>query len=133
MVAVAVAVVVGVGVGGVVGVGVAVAVVFGVGVVFVGAVVVGVGVAMKAADFLSQVALIVRERGEVYGDARANLSDTAMRWSATLGHKVTPAQVCLCMVDLKMSRLKCGATPNHLDSLQDICGYIALLSETVTE
>ena len=128
-----VAVAVAVGVGGVVvfGVGVAVAVVFGVGVVFVGAVVVGVAVAMKAADFLSQVALIVRERGEVYGDARANLSDTAARWSATLGHKVTPAQVCLCMVDLKMSRLK--ATPQHLDSLQDICGYVALLSEIVTE
>ena len=131
MVAVAVAVVVGVGVGGVVGVGVAVAVVFGVGVVFVGAVVVGVGVAMKAADFLSQVALIVRERGEVYGDARANLSDTAARWSATLGHKVTPAQVAMCMVDLKMSRLK--ASPQHLDSLQDICGYVALLSEIITE
>jgi hypothetical protein len=86
---------------------------------------------MKAADFLSQVALIVRERGEVYGDARANLSDTAARWSATLGYKVTPAQVCLCMVDLKMSRLK--ASPQHLDSLQDIAGYIALLSEIITE
>ena len=130
---VAVAVVVGVGVGGVVvfGVGVAVAVVFGVGVVFVGAFVVGVVVAMKAADFLSQVALIVRERGEMYGDARANLGDTAARWSATLGHKVTPAQVAMCMVDLKMSRLK--ASPQHLDSLQDICGYIALLSEIITE
>jgi hypothetical protein len=86
---------------------------------------------MKAADFLSQAALIVRERGEVYGDPRANLSDTAARWSATLGHKVTPAQVCLCMVDLKMSRLK--ASPTHLDSWQDICGYVALLSEIITE
>ena len=86
---------------------------------------------MKAADFLSQVAFIVRERGEVYGDPRANIGDTAARWSATLGHKVTPAQVCLCMVDLKMSRLK--ATPQHLDSLQDICGYIALLSEIITD
>lgn len=131
MVAFAFVVGVGVGVGGVVGVGVAVAFVVGVGVVFVGAFVVGVVVAMKAADFLSQVALIVRERGEVYGDARANLSDTAARWSATLGHKVTPAQVCLCMVDLKMSRLK--ASPQHLDSLQDICGYVALLSEIITE
>ena len=128
---VAFAFVVGVGVGVGVAVAVAVAFVVGVGVVFVGAFVVGVVVAMKAADFLSQVALIVRERGEVYGDARANLSDTAARWSATLGHKVTPAQVCLCMVDLKMSRLK--ASPQHLDSLQDICGYVALLSEIITE
>ena len=86
---------------------------------------------MKAADFLSQVGLIVRERGEVYGDPRVNMADTATRWSATLGHKVTPAQVAMCMVDLKMSRLK--ATPHHLDSLQDICGYIALLSEIITD
>jgi hypothetical protein len=86
---------------------------------------------MKAADFLSQVSLIVRERGEVYGDPRANLGDTAARWSATLGHKVTPAQVCLCMVDLKISRLK--ASPQHIDSLQDIAGYIALLSEIITD
>ena len=118
-------------VGVVVAVGVAIAVGVGVVVGVAVGVVVGVGVAMKAADFLSQVALIVRERGEVYGDARANLSDTAARWSATLGHKVTPAQVCLCMVDLKMSRLK--ASPHHLDSLQDICGYVALLSEIITE
>ena len=86
---------------------------------------------MKAADFLSQVALIVRERGEVYGDPRANLGDTAARWSATLCHKVSPAQVAMCMVDLKMSRLK--ASPQHLDSLQDICGYISLLAEIVTD
>jgi hypothetical protein len=86
---------------------------------------------MKAADFLSQVSLIVRERGEVYGDPRANLGDTAARWSATLGHKVSPAQVAMCMCDLKMSRLK--ASPQHLDSLQDICGYISLLAEIVTE
>ena len=86
---------------------------------------------MKAADFLAQTQAIIRERGEIYGDPRANIGDTAARWSATLGHKVTPAQVCLCMVDLKMSRLK--ATPQHLDSLQDICGYIALLSEIITD
>ena len=86
---------------------------------------------MKATDFLSQVSLIVRERGEIYGDPRANLSDTAIRWTATLGLKVSAAQVAMCMVDLKMSRLK--ATPQHLDSLQDICGYIALLSEIITE
>ena len=86
---------------------------------------------MRAADFLSQVAFIVRERGEIYGDPSANLGDTAARWSATLGQKVTPAQVCLCMVDLKLSRLK--ATPTHIDSLQDIAGYIALLSEIITD
>ena len=86
---------------------------------------------MKAADFLAQTQAIIRERGEVYGNPRANLGDTAARWSATLGHKVTPAQVCLCMVDLKMSRLK--ASPQHIDSLQDIAGYIALLSEIITD
>jgi hypothetical protein len=86
---------------------------------------------MKATDFLSQVALIVRERGEVYGDPRDNFRDTADRWTVTMGHKVTPAQVALCMVDLKLARLK--ATPGHLDSIQDAIGYLALLGEIVTD
>jgi hypothetical protein len=33
-------------------------------------------------------------------------------------------------VDLKIARLK--TSPTHLDSLHDICGYVALLSEMVT-
>lgn len=86
---------------------------------------------MKAIDFLSHVSLILRERGEAYGDIRENMQDTANRWSSTLGYKVTPEQVARCMVDLKLARL--SATPKHLDSLQDICGYVAIIAELITE
>jgi len=86
---------------------------------------------MKAHDALNQTAAIIKDRGEIYGEARLNLMDTATRWSATLGHKVSPAQVALCMVDLKLARLR--ATPGHLDSIQDACGYLALLAELVTD
>lgn len=51
----------------------------------------------------------------------------AARWSITLGHPVTPAQVVLCMLDLKLARL--ARDPRHLDSLLDVAGYAAVLSE----
>jgi len=85
---------------------------------------------MKAPDMLNQVAAIIRERGEVYGDARDNFQDTADRWTVTMGRKVTSEQVALCLADLKLARLR--ATPGHLDSIQDAIGYLALLGEIVT-
>mgnify|MGYP003338788021 FL=1 len=86
---------------------------------------------MKASDLLNHTAQILHDRGAVYGDAKSNLGDTAARWSATIGHKITPEQVCLCMIDLKLARLK--ASPRHIDSIQDIAGYVALLGELITE
>ncbi|MFN4206765.1 MAG: DUF6378 domain-containing protein [Agrobacterium albertimagni] len=45
----------------------------------------------------------------------------------TLGHPVTPAEVVLCMIDLKLTRLV--RDPRHQDSILDIAGYAAVLSE----
>lgn len=86
---------------------------------------------MKASDALGQAQAIIRERGESYGDVRDNMYTTAARFSMTLGHKVTAAQVCLLMIDLKLARLK--ETPNHIDSVMDIMGYAALLAEVITD
>ena len=85
---------------------------------------------MRAADFLSQVAAILRERGEIYGDPSANLGDTAARMSRTLGMTVTPQLVCLLMIDVKLSRLR--HSPGHLDSMMDLAGYAGLLIELQT-
>ena len=85
---------------------------------------------MNAADALAHVAAIVQQRGENYGDARANMAETAKRMSLTLGVPVTPATVCLLMLDVKLARLR--ATPTHLDSIFDIMGYASLLAEIVT-
>ena len=51
----------------------------------------------------------------------------AARWSITLGQHVTPAQVVLCMIDLKLARL--AHDPKHHDSVADVIGYAALLPE----
>ena len=85
---------------------------------------------MNAADALAHVAAIIQQRGENYGDARANMAETAKRMSLTLGVPVTPATVCLLLIDVKLARLR--ATPTHLDSIFDIMGYGSLLAEIVT-
>lgn len=85
---------------------------------------------MNAADALAHVAAIIQQRGENYGDARSNMAETAKRMSLTLGTTVTPATVCLLMLDVKLARLR--ATPTHLDSIFDIMGYGSLLAEIVT-
>jgi Domain of unknown function (DUF6378) len=45
----------------------------------------------------------------------------------TLGTKVSPAHVVLCLVDLKLARL--ARDPKHLDSIVDVAGYAAVLRE----
>ena len=77
--------------------------------------------------FLKHVAQIVAERGTQYGEATGNMAAIAARWSATLGREVAPAQVVLCLLDLKLARL--AHDPTHEDSAVDVCGYAALLRE----
>ena len=82
---------------------------------------------MKAFEALAQVQNIIQQRGEAYGNVRSNMAETAKRMSLTLNVPVTPATVCLLMIDLKLARLR--ATPAHLDSILDIIGYGSLLAE----
>lgn len=86
---------------------------------------------MKAPDALGQVAAILRDRGANYGEVRENMARTAARMTMTLGQEITPAQVCLLMIDLKLARLE--QTPRHLDSVMDIIGYAALMAEVITD
>ena len=80
-----------------------------------------------AEKFLKHVAQVIAERSVQYGDAAPNMSAIAARWSATLGREVTPAQVVLCLLDLKLARL--AHDPTHEDSAVDVCGYATLLRE----
>ena len=57
------------------------------------------------------------------------MAAVAARWSLTLDRPVTPAQVVLCLIDLKLARL--AHDPTHLDSLRDIAGYAAVLRKVV--
>ena len=82
---------------------------------------------MTSEEMLQDAAAIIAERGAAYGDASASMSTVAARWSITLGRPVTPAQVVLCMIDLKLARLT--RDPRHHDSTADVIGYAALLPE----
>lgn len=80
-----------------------------------------------AEKFLKHVANVMAERSTQYGDAGSNIGAIAVRWSATLRIAITPQQVALCLLDLKLARL--AHDPTHEDSAVDVCGYAALLRE----
>lgn len=67
-----------------------------------------------------------------YGDKRQNFSQIAMLWQGLLAHKlpasvaITPEDVALCMIAVKMARL--AKSPDHEDSQIDIAGYIACMN-----
>lgn len=78
---------------------------------------------------LRRAADILAIRSKTYGDPRQSMAAIAARWSVTLGHPVTPAQVALCMIDLKLTRLVRDS--RHLDTIRDVAGYTALLFEVL--
>ena len=55
----------------------------------------------------------------------------AARWSLTLGQPVTPAQVMLCLIDLKLARLV--PRPGVPRLVLDVAGYAAVLPEVADE
>ena len=81
----------------------------------------------RGEKLLREAASVLTHRRKRYGPASALFDRVARRWSITLGHPVTPAQVVLCMIDLKLARL--AGNSRHRDSAIDVAGYAALLSE----
>jgi hypothetical protein len=78
-------------------------------------------------ELLKHAAGVVARRRREYGAPVDVFEQVAQRWSLTLGTKVTPAQVVLCLIDLKVARL--ARDPKHLDSIVDVAGYAACLRE----
>jgi hypothetical protein len=69
---------------------------------------------------------VTRRRRE-YGEPVDLFGQVANRWSLTLGTEISPAQVVLCLIDLKVARL--ARDPGHFDSQADVAGYAACLRE----
>ena len=84
---------------------------------------------MNGTMLLQQAARVVADRRERYGDPEDLFRRIAVRWSQTLDVPVTPAQVALCLIDLKLARL--AHDPTHGDSVIDVAGYAACLEEVV--
>lgn len=82
---------------------------------------------MNGEMLLKHAAGVVANRREIYGEPERLFEQIAKRWSLVLGIEVTPAQVALCLIDLKLARLT--RDPRHLDSITDVAGYAACLRE----
>jgi hypothetical protein len=86
---------------------------------------------MTAEEFLEHAAALVTRRRHQYGAPLDLFKLVAVRWSQVLGTKVTPAQVMVCLVDLKVARLT--HDPRHFDSITDIAGYAGCLAEVLSD
>jgi len=76
---------------------------------------------------LLEAANVVSQRRKTYGEAAPLMATVAKRWSIVLGQPISPAQVVICLIDLKLARL--GHDPAHADSILDVAGYAAVLQE----
>ena len=85
----------------------------------------------ERAELLEHAADLVTRRRREYGEPVDLFEHIAMRWSLALGVKVGPAQVVLCLIDVKMARL--ARDPKHLDSQVDVAGYAACLREVTDD
>jgi hypothetical protein len=74
------------------------------------------------------VQLITGDRDDDYGDAFDDFTRTGKMWAPILGlDEVTPEQVALCMIILKVRRIT--VSPGKRDHWVDIIGYAALGGE----
>ena len=60
-----------------------------------------------------------------YGSPIEDFTKQAKMWSVILNTNVTPQQIAMCMIAVKLSRLT--NSPRHRDSVADICGYARCL------
>jgi Domain of unknown function (DUF6378) len=79
--------------------------------------------------------LIHGQRQQDYGDKLENFSQIAAFWNATLARKlseqITPADVPLLMIGMKLARL--SKSPTHYDSVLDVAGYAGCLEKMLEE
>jgi hypothetical protein len=78
-------------------------------------------------DLLAEIQVTLNERGSIYGSSRTNHERISELWTGYLGDYISPMQVSMCMLLVKVSRLT--ETPNHQDSIKDIIGYATIYNE----
>jgi len=83
---------------------------------------------MSVSDNILKIAqdLIKGDRANDYGDKTITHSNIATLWSDYLGHPISAHDVAICMILLKIARLK---TAHKEDSYIDIAGYAAIAAE----
>ena len=86
---------------------------------------------MNKNELLDACKVALNSRGQHYGKVLENHNRIAKIWSLIIGSDITEEQVALMMVGLKVARLI--ETPDHQDSILDIAGYAAVMSECIEE
>lgn len=85
---------------------------------------------MKRVELLEKAKEVVTgERVDIYGNPEDNFKEIAEYWSLYLGKKITPQDVAILMIFLKIARIKTGQ--DHIDNFIDIAGYSACAVEMV--
>jgi hypothetical protein len=70
--------------------------------------------------------LIEGDRQEAYGDVDESFGRIAALWEQVLGYEVTPEQVAVCLLQLKVARY---VASEGRDSVVDMVGYAGLLAK----
>ena len=70
--------------------------------------------------------LMAGDRWEAYGDPKVQFDRLATFWSGVMGTEVTPRQVCLCLMLMKVSR---EIHSPRLDNRVDLVAYTEMLQE----
>tara|TARA_R100001377_G_scaffold14396_1_gene7340 strand:+ start:30 stop:317 length:288 start_codon:yes stop_codon:yes gene_type:complete len=82
---------------------------------------------MDSRDYLeSAVKILMGPRERDYGDKTKNHENIAKLWSAFLDHEISAHNVAICMMLVKVARLKHRPTE---DCYLDMAGYAAIAGE----
>jgi hypothetical protein len=78
--------------------------------------------------------IVTKDRATTYEEPESSFTNIAALWDAYLKAKIdptiTPADVSLMMIQLKVARLT--NNPSHWDSTLDIAGYAACLADVAS-
>jgi hypothetical protein len=85
----------------------------------------------KTEELLDHVQSTVVQRGSIYGSPTINHRRISELWSGYLDTYISPEQVAMCMLLVKVARL--SQTSDHEDSLTDLLGYGIIYHKIVRE
>lgn len=77
----------------------------------------------------TEATLLTQDRGRIYGSPYTNHKRIADIWSGIFDFPITPHQVVLAMVGLKLARLV--ESPQHHDSVADAVAYLAFYEDVI--
>ena len=84
----------------------------------------------KTREILEQtIRIVTGQRQQDYGDKVVNHKNIADLWSSYLNKKISPHDVAICMLLVKVARLKNRKTK---DCYVDMAGYAAIAGEIIS-